>query len=136
MQSKLKKSDLLFTMDENGDERITLQKDFATKNHQGGLNGSETTTAGCITDRTQIAVIKCYRSKLHLEYDHLFQRALGAAQGEMTEEVSMWYMRMGLGHNVMGQMMKRLSVHAVPEGSYTNHSFRASVFFSPEKGQR
>ena len=58
VQSKMKKSDLLFSSDENGEERITLPKDFATKNRQGGLNGSETTTAGCITDPTQIAVIK------------------------------------------------------------------------------
>ena len=42
-------------------------------------------------------------------------------------------MRTGLGHNVLGQMMKQLSGHAGLEGSYTNHCVRASVISRMKK---
>lgn len=52
-QCKLRKEDLVFEICD-GVEVIKLQCDFMSKNHQGGLDGSDFTTKGCISDDLQV----------------------------------------------------------------------------------
>ena len=73
-QSKLKKTDLLFTTIE-GERAIVLNADFLSKNHQGGVAGSSSETKGAITKPEMVAAFERYISKLHPQLDRLFQRA-------------------------------------------------------------
>jgi len=59
VQCQMLKTDLVFTKDENGFEIIQLSKDFASKNHQGGLTGTAFTSTGIIQ-----AVLGSPQSKL------------------------------------------------------------------------
>lgn len=127
IQCRLKKEDLVFSTDPDGDERITLQKDFLSKNHQGGLTGSDFTTSGCIQDPKQVSAIKRYLSKLNPKMDRLFQRALGGGTTEMKEDAPTWFMNAPLSHNMLSSMMRRLSTEAGLSKAYTNHCVRATV---------
>ena len=73
-QSKLKKTDLLFTTIA-GERAIVLNADFLSKNHQGGVAGSSSETKGAITKPEMVAAFERYISKLHPQLDRLFQRA-------------------------------------------------------------
>ena len=53
-QSKLKKTDLLFTTIE-GERAIVLNADFLSKNHQGGVAGSSSETKGAVTKPEMVA---------------------------------------------------------------------------------
>ena len=55
-QSKLKKTDLLFTTIE-GERAIVLNADFLSKNHQGGVAGSSSETKGAITKPEMVAAL-------------------------------------------------------------------------------
>ena len=44
LQVQLKKSDIVFEVDRNGNEYATLKRDFITENAQGGLKGKEFVT--------------------------------------------------------------------------------------------
>eukprot|EP00117_Sycon_ciliatum_P035408 scpid79550/ scgid4996/ len=62
--TELMKSDLVFTVVE-GEEAIVLRSDFMSKNHQGGLGGTETVTRGAIA-KPDIICLYCFR-----EYSYL-----------------------------------------------------------------
>ena len=126
VQCKLKKADLVFqTVD--GREVIQLHTDFMSKNHSGGTTGSSFNTAGTIADDKQIKAIKLYLSHLHPQCDRLFQRAKTLPGMAMADaSASCWYMNVPLSHNLLSNMMKRLSVDAQLSQSYTNHCLRAT----------
>ena len=124
IQCKLTKKDLEFSTFD-GSEVLRLATSFSSKNHQGGLAGSEWSTSGVITDPTQIAAIKRYLSKLHPEEDRLFQRALSVSKS-FTDDSPSWFMRSPLSHNLLAGMMKRLSAAAGLSMEYTNHCVRAT----------
>ena len=97
IQCKLRRSDLEFTTIA-GEEAIVLRRDFMSKNHRGGLSGSETETSGAITDPQQIAVVRHYLGKLNPKQDRLFQRALyGCTVLDVDKDI--WFMNVALGHN-------------------------------------
>lgn len=127
VQAKLMKDDLVFERDGNGIECITINKDFMTKNHQGGLTGSETTTTGRIQDPKQVAAIKRYLSKLNPDLDRLFQRAFGGGTTIMEDDAATWFMKAPLSHNMLTSMMKRLSEEVGLSKLYTNHCLRATT---------
>ena len=85
LQSKLLKSDLVFGKNDEGKGIISLKKDFLTKNHRGGLQGTAFATFGVIPDPQQVQGIKRYLSLLNPQLDRLFQHAhiggLGENQG-------------------------------------------------------
>ena len=124
IQAKLRKQDLKFEKD--GEEvRIILSTDFMTKNHRGGLKGSETTTSGCIKDPTQVRVMERYLGKLHPGLDRLFQRA-ACSPGMIMSDSSCWFYKSPLSHNKLDGMMKLISESAALSFSYTNHCLRAT----------
>ena len=122
IQCQLRKEDFIFKKDENGDDYIVLSRDFLSKNHQGGLTGTGHTSAGCITDPTQVSAVRRYLSVLHPACDRLFQRAMLTARAGST-----WYMNMALSHNLLGKMMFEISAAANLSRTYTNHCVRATA---------
>ena len=123
MQAAICKNDLVFSQ-VNGKEVIKLAPSYMSKNHQGGLLGSDWTSAGIIEYEHQVAVIKFYLTKLHPDVDRLFQRAMSSCT--LPEQATRWYMRMPLSRNLLSTMMKRLSSAADLSKPYTNHCVRAT----------
>ena len=123
-QTKLKKTDLLFTTIE-GERAIVLNADFLSKNHQGGVAGSSSETKGAITKPEMVATFERYISKLHPELDRLFQRAK-YGEGVLKEDSPVWFMNQPLGHNTLAKMMKNLSEAAKLSSVYTNHCVRVT----------
>ena len=123
MQSKLTKRDLVFESID-GQDVLRLGTSFMSKNHQGGLTGSDWSSAGVINDQTQLTAIKRYLDKLHPDQDRLFQRAV--KPGKLPADMSCWYTRSPLSHNLLAGMMKRLSELADLSMAYTNHCVRAT----------
>lgn len=54
----MKKSDLVLKKNNEGEDIFVLQTDFMSKNHQGGSQGSNFETNGCICDRDQVQAVK------------------------------------------------------------------------------
>ena len=123
-QSKLKKTDLLFTTIE-GERAIVLNADFLSKNHQGGVAGSSSETKGAITKPEMVAAFERYISKLHPQLDRLFQRAK-YGEGVLKVDSPVWFMNQPLGHNTLAKMMKNLSEAAKLSSVYTNHCVRVT----------
>ena len=123
MQAAIKKDDLVFfTVD--GKEILKLGPSYMSKNHQGGLRGTDWSSAGVIEDPQQIAAIKRYVSKLHPDVDRIFQRAMG--KRELSNETPCWFAKSALSHNLLSTMMKRLSSAAGLSQPYTNHCVRST----------
>ena len=60
IQVQMRKSDIVFGTEEDGDTIISLASDFLSKNHQGGLDGSAFSSAGVIRDKMQVSAIQRY----------------------------------------------------------------------------
>ena len=123
VQTQLKKDDISFQNDGNGTPFVTLSRDFQSKNAQGGLKGREFTTVGRIYDEQQIAALKLLLEKAHPEIDRLFQRA----RIPVSSQEDVWFMKCPLGHNIMRDMLPRISSAAGLSRRYTNHCLRATV---------
>ena len=122
VQTQLKKDDISFQNDGNATPFVTLSRDFQPKNAQGGLKGRGLTTVGRIYDE-QIAALKLLLEKAHPEIDGLFQRA----RIPVSSQEDVWFMKCLLGHNIMRDMLPRISSAAVLSRLYTNHCLRATV---------
>lgn len=133
LQSRLRKQDLVFTV-QDGVERITLGTDFQTKNHRGGLAGAGYVTKGSIQDPVQVNAIKRYLEKLHPDIDRLFQRCLLRKGEVFSKDVSCWFMKSPLSHNVLDSMMRMLSEAASLAAVYTNHCVRATSIVHLKEG--
>ncbi|XP_065193130.1 uncharacterized protein LOC135824324 [Sycon ciliatum] len=102
MQAAIKKDDVVFfTVD--GKEILKLGPSYMSKNHQGGLRGTDWSSAGVIEDPQQIAAIKRYVSKLHPDVDLIFQRAMG--KRELSNETRCWFAKSALSHNLLSTMI-------------------------------
>ena len=55
-----------------------LAKAFMSKNHQGGLIGSNHLSVGCIQDPIQVEALDLYLSKLHPSLDRFFSTSKGS----------------------------------------------------------
>ncbi|XP_065182792.1 uncharacterized protein LOC135813677 [Sycon ciliatum] len=126
VQAQMCKSDLSFQTDDCGKPYITLSKDFASKNHQGGLDGSAFTSAGRIQDETQVKVLQRYLKIINPNCERLFQRANLSRSG--TDKVCL-FMNMPLSHNLLGTMMAKISEAASLSRTYTNHCVRATAIW-------
>ena len=120
VQVCLKKTDLSLCADASG-EYFTLTVDFASKNHQGGIQYTEVSN-GRVQDPQQVAAIKLLLSKLNAKNDHLFQRA-----NISFAKDNVWFHNIPLGKNVLGTMMVRISEKVGLSQNYTNHSVRATA---------
>ena len=87
IQAQMRKSDIVFGTDEDGDTIISLASDFLSKNHQGGLDGSAFSSAGVIRDKIQVSAIQRYLSHLQPDCNRLFQRAVSGGTFPMAEGV-------------------------------------------------
>ena len=123
IQVQLRKSDLEFRSDDSGDYFV-LNKDFASKNCQGGTKGREFETIGRVQNAHQVKALRIFLSKLNPGVERLFQRA---RMGFVEEEDATWFQRQVLGKNLLGTMMERISRHANLSQRYTNHCVRATA---------
>lgn len=121
LQASMRKEDLVFE-EVDGKPSVRLTTDFLSKNCPGGIKGREFATAGRITAPYQVDTIKKLIEKSHPEIDRLFQRVRPSFKPSMTT----WFMKAPLGHNLLGQMMARISESAGLSKRYTNHCLRAT----------
>ena len=104
---------------------------FSTKNHQGGLDGTEDPSNGKMfaskgLTHCPVAVVKAYLSQLNPKCEALFQKPLSGAKFNPSSDV-IWYSTVPLGHNAIDGMMKNMSVRAGINPLFTNHCVRATT---------
>ena len=107
---------------------------LASKNHTGGLDGSEDPSDGKIcpqasSRRCPFEVLKAYLSHLHPNSDVLFQKPkeLGSAKFNPAKE-NIWYEgERKLGHNTLENLLRKMTERAGVEPYLTNHSLRATT---------
>ena len=141
-QSSLKKSMLRLVPAANGEEFFELNRNepgavLASKNHTGGLDGSEDPSDGKIfpqasSRRCPVEVLKAYLSHLNPNSDALFQKPkeLGSAKFNPAKE-NIWYEgERKLGHNTLENLLRKMTERAGVEPYLTNHSLRAATVTS------
>ena len=108
---------------------LSKAKAFMSKNHQGGLIGSNHVSVGCIQDPIQVEALDLYLSKLHPSLDRFFQRAKVPPGTTLNDSHSHshWYVNSPISHNLLNQFMKRISEQAHLSTLYTNHCLRATT---------
>ena len=74
-----------------------------------------------------MAAIQLYVSKLHPDFDRLFQRARAPAGMLVGENDECWFMHSPLSHNLLDGMMKGLSHAAGTSRAHTNYCLMATV---------
>ncbi|CAH3176305.1 unnamed protein product [Porites lobata] len=136
-QSSMKKSMLRLPVTATGEEFFELNKAepgavLSTKNHMGGIDGSEDYGDGKIfscpgSKRCPVKTIKAYLSHLNPEVDALFQRPKDVSVRFSPEEDSIWFERKVLGHNTLENMLKNMTQRAGIQPYSTNHSLRATT---------
>ena len=136
-QSRMKKSMLRLAVTAAGEEYFELNKEepgavLSTKNHTGGLEGTEDHADGKIfsspgSKRCPVQTIKSYLSHLNPEVEFLFQRPKAESTRFNPEEDSVWFERKVLGHNTLENMLKTMSQRAGIQPYFTNHSLRATT---------
>ena len=138
-QSSLKKSMLRLVPGANGEEFFELNRNepgavLASKNHTGGLDGSEDPSDGKIfpqasSRRCPVEVLKAYLSHLNPNSDVLFQKPkeVGSAKFNPAKE-NIWYEgERKLGHNTLENVLRKMTERAGVEPYLTNHSLRATT---------
>ena len=65
VQTKLKKSDIVFDTDSQGREIVTIRRDFLSKNCPAGTDGREFESCGQLQEPRQVQAMKKMVSKLH-----------------------------------------------------------------------
>ena len=136
-QSRMKKSMLRLAVTAACEEYFELNKEepgavLSTKNHTGGLEGSEELADGKIfsspgSKRCSVQTIKSYLSHLNPEVEFLFQRPKAESTRFNPEEDSVWFERKVLGHDTLENMLKTMSQRAGIQPYFTNHSLRATT---------
>ena len=133
----MKKSMLRLAVTATGEEYFELNKEepgavLSTKNHTGGLEGTEDHADGKIfsspgSKRCPVQTIKSYLTHLNPEVEFLFQRPKAESTRFNPEEDSVWFERKVLGHNTLENMLKTMSQRAGIQPYFTNHSLRATT---------
>ena len=136
-QSLVKKSMLRLAVTASGEEYFELNKEepgavLSTKNHKGGLDGSEDHADGKIfsspgSKRCPVQTIKAYLCHLNPEVDALFQRPKDLSVRFSPEKNIVWFERKVLGHNTLENMLKNMTERAGIQPYFTNHSLRATT---------
>ena len=138
-QSSLKKLMLCLVTAANGEEFFELNRNapgavLASKNHTGGLDGSEDPSDGKIfpqasSRRCPVEVLKAYLSHLNPNSDALFQKPkdLGSTKFNPAKE-KIWYeSERRLGHNTLENLLRKMTERAGVEPYLTNHSLRVTT---------
>ena len=136
-QRQLTKSSLKLSKTPNsGLEYFELNREtpggvFSTKNHQGGLDGTDDPSDGKMFEgkglaNCPVAVVKAYLSHLNPKCEALFQKPLTGAKFKPSSDV-IWYSTLPLGHNTINSMMKNMCLWAGIDPPFTNHCVRSTT---------
>ena len=136
-QRQLTKSSLKLSKTPNsGLEYFELNREtpggvFSTKNHQGGLDGTDDPSDGKMFEgkglaNCPVAVVKAYLSHLNPKCEALFQKPLTGAKFKPSSDV-IWYSTLPLGHNTIDSMMKNMCLRAGIDPPFTNHCVRSTT---------
>ena len=109
-----------------GAETIRLATDFLSKNCRGVIKSRSFATAGRINNGKKVAAFKMLLDKGNTVLDRVFQRV----HPSFSPSNRFWFMKSPLGHNLLGQMMSRISESATLSKRYTNHCLRATCVTS------
>ena len=114
-QRAMKKTMLRLCLTGAGEEYFELNKDqpgtiLLSKNHTGGLEGTEDQSDGKIfaissSARCAVKTIKCYLSHLNPDNDALFQRPRSPSANFHPNETMVWFEKCVLGHNSLDNML-------------------------------
>ena len=133
----MKKSMLRLVVTASGEEYFELNKEepgavLSTKNHTGGLDGSEDHADGKIfsshgSKTCPVQTIKSYLFHLNPGIDSLFQRPKDESSRFNPEKDKVWFERKVLGHNTLENMLKNMTQRAGIQPYFTNYSLRATT---------
>lgn len=137
-QTMLKKTMLRLVTTANGQEYFELNKDqpgvvLTSKNHTGGLDGSEDHSDGKIfseanSRKCPVKVLKVFLSHLNPNHEALFQRPKNASAAKFNPTTnSIWYDACKVGHNTLENMLRKMTEKAGIVPYLTNHSLRATT---------
>ena len=104
---------------------------FSTKNHQGGLDGTDNPSDGKMFESKglhlcPVALVRAYLSHLNPKCEALFQKPLTGAKFNPSSDV-IWYSAVPLGHNTIASMMTNMSLPAGINPPFTNHCVRSTT---------
>ena len=137
-QAALKKSMLHLVTTPDGEEYFELNRNepgviLSTKNHTGGLEGSEDHSDGKIfsqpgSKRCPVEILKTYLSHLNPNIDALFQRPKNQSSTKFNPKCHpVWYDACNVGHNTLDNMLRMMTERADIKPYLTNHSLRATT---------
>ena len=128
-QRSLKKTSFKLEVDGGGRRYVTMAHDELTKNHQGGLGDTSTSTEKYARmyetdmDNDGYKALQLYLSKLNPNNDALFQYP----KKNWRPSDAVWFDARPIGVNKLDNMMKTISEMAGLSKLYTNHSVRATA---------
>ena len=135
-QSAMKKSMLRLMKNTDG-EYFELNKSepgtvLTSKNHTGGLEGTEDHSDGKIfsqpgSARCPVQVNKTFLSYLNPDINALFQRPKEVSREFNPKSCIVWYDARKLGHNSLENMLKNMTTNAEISPYLTKHSLRATT---------
>jgi hypothetical protein len=137
-QSSLKKSMLRLVKTADGQEYFELNRSepgavLTSKNHTGGLDGSEDHSDGKIfsqpgSKRCPVEMLKTYLNHLNPNIPALFQRPKSESSAKFNPKVhEVWYDACNVGHNTLENMLRKMTERAGITPYLTNHSLRATT---------
>ena len=137
-QHFFEKSMLRLVKAANGEEFFELNKSepgavLSSKNHIGGLDGSEDHSDGKIfplasSRRCPVEVLKVYLSHLNPNSEALFQRPKGLSFTKFNPETEkIWFEERKLGHNTLKNLLRKMTEKAEIVPYLNNHSLRATT---------
>ena len=106
---------------------------LASKNHTGGIDGSEDHSDGKIfaepsSRRCPVEVLKVFLSHLNPNLEALFQRPKDLSSTKFNPATDIiWYEERKLGHNTLENMLRNMTERAEIVPYLTNHSLRATT---------
>lgn len=137
-QSSLKKSMLRLVKTADGQEYFELNRSepgavLTSKNHTGGLHGSEDHSDGKIfsqpgSKRCPVEILKTYLIHLNPNISALFQKPKSESSAKFNPKVhEVWYDACNVGHNTLENMLRKMTERAGITPYLTNHSLRATT---------
>ena len=124
---QLKKDSFAIRVDASGREFIAPTANEHEKNHPGTLGTSYQQMRQKVyatgEEQCPVKAFKLYLSKLHPLCPWFYQQP----KKNIYPTSTLWYNKIPLGHNTIGNMMKEISAAANLSQIYTNHSIRATA---------
>ena len=104
-----------------------------SKNHTGGLDGSEDHSDGKIFSQSgskccPVEILKTYLKHLNPNISVLFKRPKGESSANFNPKVhKVWYDTCNVGHNTLENMLRKMTERAGITPYLTNHSLQATT---------